>query len=188
MLNNTIQGGVGIELWTMTEDILFDNLYIGHSHEDAQKLAEQTFEVKKKIEEDAKKADQEAEAEEAGDVQTIFKEDPVGLVREKVFEFVELAKVDIVFAAKVMPEVAAGLGFVALFFIGAIFSLLSGGSPPKPSAVSSNLTLSVSNIKAHHPSFISHPRKPMLPHPTIKQKLRLPLSQRLVVIRRLTLL
>lgn len=36
----------------MTEDIFFDDLYIGHSVEDAQKLAEQTFEVK--IEEDVK--------------------------------------------------------------------------------------------------------------------------------------
>jgi len=129
-------GGVGIELWTMTEDILFDNLYIGHSLEDAQKLAEQTFEVKKKIEEDVKKADQEAEAEEEGDVETTFKDDPIGFVRGKVFEFVEVAKIDPVFAARAMPEVAGGLGLVALFFIGALFSLLFGGSSPKPSAPS----------------------------------------------------
>lgn len=120
----------------MTEDILFDNLYIGHSFEDAQKLAEQTFEIKKKIEEDAKKADEKAEAEEGGDVQTSFKDDPAGFVRSKVFEFVDLAKIDPVFAARVMPEVAAGLGLVALFFIGALYSLLFGGSPSKPSAVS----------------------------------------------------
>lgn len=170
----------------MTEDILFDNLYIGHSPEDAQRLAKQTFEVKKKIEEDVKKADQEAEAEEAGDVQTIFKDDPVGFVREKVFEFVELAKVDIVFAAKVMPEVAAGLGLVVLFFIGAIFSLLLGGSSSKPPAVSSPFIFSASNIKTHHSSSRSHPRKLMLPRPTIKQKPSPLLSQRLVTIRRLT--
>ncbi|KAF6748416.1 Calreticulin family-domain-containing protein [Ephemerocybe angulata] len=36
-------GGVGIELWTMTEDILFDNIYVGHSVEDAKKLAAETF-------------------------------------------------------------------------------------------------------------------------------------------------
>ena len=118
----------------MTEDILFDNLYIGHSFEDAQKLAEQTFEVKKKIEEDTKKAEEKEEAEEAGDVQIAFKDDPIGFVRGKVLEFVEVAKIDPVFAAKAMPDVAAGLGFVALFFVGALFSLLFGGS--KPSAVS----------------------------------------------------
>lgn len=120
----------------MTEDILFDNMYIGHSPEDAKKLAEESFEVKKKIEEESKKAEEKAEAEEAGDIQTVFKDDPVGFVREKVFEFVGLAKIDPVFAAKTMPEVAAGLIFVALFFIGALFSLISGGSPPKPAAVS----------------------------------------------------
>jgi hypothetical protein len=128
-------GGVGIELWTMTEDILFDNLYIGQSLQDAKKLAEETFEVKKKIEEDAKKAEQKAEAEEAGEVETIFTQDPVGYVREKVFEFVELAKIDPVFAVKVKPEVASALGLVVLFFVGAIISLVSGGSP-KPSAPS----------------------------------------------------
>jgi len=128
-------GGVGIELWTMTEDILFDNLYIGHSPEDAKKLAKETFEVKKKIEEDAKKAEQKAEDEEAGDVEIVFSQDPIGYIREKVLEFVELAKIDPVFAAKAKPEVAGGLGLVTLFFIGALFSLLSGGSP-KPVAPS----------------------------------------------------
>lgn len=115
---------------------MFDNLYIGHSLEDAQKLAEQTFEVKKMIEGDVKKAEDKAEAEEAGDVQTAFKDDPIGFVRGKVFEFVDLAKIDLSFAIRAMPEVAAGLGFVALFFVGAVFSLLFGGSSPKPAAVS----------------------------------------------------
>ena len=169
----------------MTEDILFDNLYIGHSVDDAKKLSEATFEVKKKIEEEAKKAEEKAEAEEAGDIQTAFKDDPVGFVREKVFEFVELAKIDPVFAAKAKPEVAAGLGIVVLFLIGALFNLISGGSSPKPAAVSPTFT-------HHHRSkclsslFTSHPRRPMLPHPMTKQKLRLPPSQRLARIRRLT--
>ena len=48
-------GGVGIELWTMTEDILFDNLYIGHSVEDAATLAAESWEVKHAQEEAAKK-------------------------------------------------------------------------------------------------------------------------------------
>ena len=124
----------------MTEDILFDNMYIGHSPEDAKKLAEETFEVKKRVEAEIKKAEAKAEAEEAGETQTVFRDDPVGFIREKVFEFVELARIDPVFAAKAKPEVAAGLGFVVLFFIGALFSLVSGGSSPKPAAVSLNFT------------------------------------------------
>ena len=136
VLNSFVQGGVGIELWTMTEDILFDNLYVGHSPEDAKKLAEQTFEVKKKIEQEANKAQQAAEEEEEKGTVTSLKDDPVGFVRGKVLEFIELAKIDPMFAARVMPEVAGGLGLVALFFVGALFSLLFGGSSSKPSAVS----------------------------------------------------
>ena len=128
----------------MTEDILFDNLYIGHSVEDAKKLAEETYQIKFRVEAEAKKAEAKAEAEEAGDIQTIFKDDPVGFVREKVFEFVELAKIDPVFAAKAKPEVAAGLGLVTFFFIGALFSLIFGGSST-PVAVS--LTSTSSSVK-----------------------------------------
>jgi len=171
----------------MTEDILFDNLYIGHSPEDAKKLAEETYEVKKNIEEAAKKAEEKAEAEEAGgDIQTVFKDDPVGFIREKVLEFIELAKVDPVFAAKAKPEVAAGLGFVALFFIGALFNLISGGSPPKPVAVSLDFVHRYQVSNAYHYLFTSRPRKPTPPHPTTNQKLILPLFKRPARTRRLT--
>ena len=168
----------------MTEDILFDNLYIGHSVDDAKKLAAETYEVKKKIEDEAKKANEKAEDEEAGDIQTVFKDDPVGFIREKVFEFIELAKIDPVFAAKAKPEVAAGLGLVAFFFIGALFSLLS----PRPEVVSLTFTHHHQVLNAYHSSFTSHLRRPMLPHPTTKQKLRRLPSQRPARTRRLTLL
>ena len=50
----------------MSEDILFDNLYIGHSVEDAKTLATESWEVKKTIEEAEKKAKKaEAKAGEA---------------------------------------------------------------------------------------------------------------------------
>ena len=44
----------------MQNNILFDNIYIGHSEEDAKKFAEETWVVKYEIE-------KEAEAEEAND-------------------------------------------------------------------------------------------------------------------------
>ena len=156
----------------MTEDILFDNLYIGHSLEDAKKLSEETYEVKKKIEEEVKTAEEKAEAAEAGDVQTVFKDDPVGFIRGKVLEFVELAMVDPVFAAKAKPEVAAGLGFVVLFFIGAFLSFTSGGS--KPVAVSLNLAPHHGGQSPHRLSFTSHPGGPSLPHPPAQQPRLLP--------------
>jgi calnexin len=38
-------GAVGFEIWTMQNDILFDNIYIGHSIEDAEKLRKETFDL-----------------------------------------------------------------------------------------------------------------------------------------------
>ena len=43
-------GGLGFEIWTMQGDIMFDNIYIGHSVADAEKLAQETFAKKKKSE------------------------------------------------------------------------------------------------------------------------------------------
>jgi len=37
----------------MQPDILFDNIYIGHSEEDAKKFAEETWVIKYKIEKEA---------------------------------------------------------------------------------------------------------------------------------------
>ena len=48
----------------MTEDILFDNLYIGHSVEDAAALAAETWEVKKQAEKAKKAAAVEEDEEE----------------------------------------------------------------------------------------------------------------------------
>ena len=127
----------------MTEDNLFDNLYIGHSLEDAQKVEEK------------------AEAEEAGDFQTILKNDPVGFVREKVLEFVEIAEIDFVFAARAMPEVAAP---VALFFAGALFSLLVGGSSSKPSAVSSTSPVVSTKDRILISLFSRGPQEERCPH------------------------
>ncbi|ODQ78156.1 hypothetical protein BABINDRAFT_162829 [Babjeviella inositovora NRRL Y-12698] len=49
-------GGLGFELWTMEGDILFDNIYLGHSIEDAETLGNATFVEKTKLEEDDQKA------------------------------------------------------------------------------------------------------------------------------------
>eukprot|EP00158_Paraphelidium_tribonemae_P002746 Partr_v1_DN25634_c0_g1_i1_m4429 putative Calnexin len=55
--------GIGIELWTMQAGIMFDNFYVGHSIADAQKLADETFALKKKLdtaaEEQVKKENEE---------------------------------------------------------------------------------------------------------------------------------
>ncbi|KAH6916699.1 Calreticulin family-domain-containing protein [Coprinopsis sp. MPI-PUGE-AT-0042] len=123
-------GGVGIELWTMTEDILFDNIYVGHSVEDAQKFAKETFEVKKPLEVAAnKKALPEDEAEET----VSFKEDPIEYIRSHVLDFVDAAKVDPVAAFKAQPEIGAGIAgalFTLFGMIGALLGLVGSQSKP----------------------------------------------------------
>lgn len=55
--------GIGIELWTMQNNIMFDNIYVGHSLADAFKLADQTW-TKKRAIEDAKEKEEKAKEEE----------------------------------------------------------------------------------------------------------------------------
>ncbi|KAF8510412.1 Calreticulin-domain-containing protein [Hysterangium stoloniferum] len=118
-------GGVGIEIWTMTEDILFDNIYVGHSVEDAKALAAATFDIRKPLEA-AKSAIPDVEEEPA----TIdWKADPVAFIRQKVFAFIDAAKVDPVEAFKAAPETGAVLvGAILTLFgmLGAVFGLVGG--------------------------------------------------------------
>lgn len=124
------QGGVGIELWTMTEDILFDNLYIGHSVEDAKALAKETFDVKKPLE---VAIDKPATSDDEEDDSTVsFKEDPIGYIREKAITFIDAAKEDPIAAFKTQPETGAALGaafFTVLGMIAALFGVIGGSSP-----------------------------------------------------------
>ena len=92
----------------MTEDILFDNIYIGHSVEDADKLAKETYFVKHALEEAADKAANKVDEEDAESTVSL-KEDPVAFIRQKVLTFVEAAKVDPGNAFKSQPETGAAL-------------------------------------------------------------------------------
>jgi hypothetical protein len=131
-------GGVGIELWTMTEDILFDNLYVGHSVEDAKAFAAETFEVKKPLESAAAKVEDKSDDEE----ETVsFKDDPVTFIRQKIFTFVDVVQVDPILALKTHPETGAALAgvvFTLFGMIGALFGLI--GAQQKPITKSSKKT------------------------------------------------
>jgi hypothetical protein len=115
----------------MTEDILFDNIYLGHSLEDAKSFAAETFDVKKAWEAADKAATEIKEDEEE---RINFREDPVGFIREKVFEFIEMAQVDPLGAAKSHPETAAGLALAIMTLFGMltvfVTSLFGGQSQP----------------------------------------------------------
>lgn len=126
------QGGIGIELWTMTEDILFDNIYIGHSVEDANKFKVETFDVKKPLE--TEQAKPKPNTKHVDDEEEIpFSEDPIEFIRSKAFKFVDLAKLDPVLAFKTQPEVGAVLVLsIVTFFgmLGAMFGVVGGSKPP----------------------------------------------------------
>ncbi|KAF5392514.1 hypothetical protein D9757_002225 [Collybiopsis confluens] len=128
-------GGVGIELWTMTEDILFDNIYVGHSVEDAKSFASETYDIKKKHETPAKVDEDDEETEET------FAEDPIAFIRNKVFLFIEILKIDPMLAFKTQPETGVALvtGLLTLFgMLGVITGVL--GSQQKPITKSTKKT------------------------------------------------
>ena len=126
---------IGFEIWTMQSDILFDNIYIGHSIEDAAKFKNETFDVKHNIE----KAEEDASKPKPSDLpkpetETSFKEDPVGYFREKVDLFYELAREDPIQAVKDLPEVAGGIGALFVTILALIVGIVGAGSkgvPPK---------------------------------------------------------
>lgn len=127
-------GAIGFELWTMTKDILFDNIYIGHSVQDAEKLQKETFDVKKKIEteEDAASAPVVPEAPKAPG-ETTFKEDPVTFIRDHLEIFFAAFQRDPMFAIKEFPVVAGSFTLFVASFITILFSLIfSFGSSPAP--------------------------------------------------------
>ena len=175
-------GGVGIELWTMTEDILFDNLYVGHSVEDARKLAEETYFVKKAIEEAAEKAEKEVDEEEEAVVD--FKADPVEFIRNKVFKFLDLAKIDPVLAFKTQPETGAGLALAGITLFGMLGVLLGFvGAQQKPiTKVLRSSDHYMRHLADTAPHSLLLPRRPMRPLPMSRRPTLRP--SRLQVARR----
>lgn len=46
MLFGGFQAALGLEVWTMSAEIVFDNFYIGTSKKDADSFAAQTWDIK----------------------------------------------------------------------------------------------------------------------------------------------
>jgi calnexin len=118
----------------MQKDILFDNIYIGHSVSDAEKLKAETFDLKhaaEKADEEANKPKLSEEIKSPSDL--VFKDDPVRYVKEKTALFIEIAKRDPVEAIKFVPEVAGGIGVLAVTILALLASILigSGAAPSK---------------------------------------------------------
>jgi len=85
---------IGFELWTMQNQIMFDNIYIGHSEADAEEFANQTWAVKNKIEmieyeknsdkekEEMLKGNEEGFKEKLGAFIEEFKKDPINTFKK----------------------------------------------------------------------------------------------------------
>jgi calnexin len=120
----------------MQNDILFDNIYIGHSVEDAEKFAEETFKEKHPIEQlvelaEKPKVDEKKPPRSPSDL--VFMDDPVHYIREKLDLFFTIAQNDPIQAVKFLPEVAGGIAAVVVTLIAVIVGLVSmGGSTPPP--------------------------------------------------------
>jgi calnexin len=125
-------GAIGFEIWTMQNDILFDNIYIGHSVEDAEALKKESFDVKvaaEKAEEEATKPKTPEPPKSPSDL--VFKDDPVLYVKEKVNLFIEIAKRDPIEAAKFVPEVAGGIAVIVVTLLAIVIgSVVGGGAAP----------------------------------------------------------
>ena len=135
----------------MQSDILFDNIYIGHSVEDAEKLKAETWDVKHKIE----TAEEEASKPKVDDtpkspMDLKFMEDPVHYIREKLDLFITIAKGDPVQAIKFMPEVAGAIGTVVALALALVIGVLTKSSaspPPQVKKAAENIKKSAADAK-----------------------------------------
>jgi calnexin len=119
----------------MQSDILFDNIYIGHSVEDAAALRAETYDLKRPVEDAEEAAAKPKPADKPkSPSELVFKDDPVTYVKEKFDLFLTIAKRDPIEAIKFVPEIAGGLGALAVALIAFVVGAISlSSSPATPS-------------------------------------------------------
>lgn len=125
--------GIGFEIWTMDEDILFDNIYVGHSEEDAREFARQTFDEKLPIEQQREKKEEEDLKDK--DEKKATDSPLLGFagMQDKILTFIDAAKQDPVAAIRGNPSVAGLIGAIIMGVIG-LFGFIGGmlGSAGQP--------------------------------------------------------
>jgi calnexin len=118
----------------MQSDILFDNIYIGHSVEDAAALRAETYDLKRPVEDAEEAAAKPKPADKPkSPSELVFKDDPVTYVKEKFDLFVTIAKRDPIEAIRFVPEIAGGLGALVVVLIAFVVGAISLSSPAAPS-------------------------------------------------------
>jgi calnexin len=114
----------------MQKDILFDNIYIGHSIEDAAALRKETWDIKRAAEDVEDAASQpKPEDKPKSPMDLVFKEDPVKYVKERLDLFITIAKKDPLEAIRFLPEVAGGIGVAVVTVLALLIGIIGmGGS------------------------------------------------------------
>lgn len=113
----------------MQKDILFDNIYIGHSVEDAEALRKETWDLKRPAEDAEEAASKPKEADKPKSPMDLsFKDDPVTYVKEKLDLFITIAKKDPMEAIRFLPEVAGGIGVAVVTVLALLIGAIGFGS------------------------------------------------------------
>lgn len=116
----------------MQNDILFDNIYIGHSIADAEKLAAETFAPKHAAEKALAEADKPKPEDPKSPSDLNFLDDPVLYIREKVDLFLTIAQRDPMEAVRFVPEVAGGIAAIFVSLIALVVGLVGMGGSAAP--------------------------------------------------------
>src|SRR5271154_4223092 len=118
----------------MQSDILFDNIYIGHSVEDAAALRAETYDLKRPAE-DAEEAKTKPipDSKPSSPLDLKFMDDPVTYVKEKFELFITIAKRDPMEAIRFVPEVAGGLGALVVLLVALVAGAIAMSRPAAPS-------------------------------------------------------
>jgi|SRR3569833_177130 len=131
----------------MQNDIMFDNIYIGHSVEDARKFAEETFFEKHPIEQLLENADKPKEEEKPKSPSDLkFLDDPVLYVKEKLDLFLTLVAKDPIEAVKFVPEVPGAIAAILAVIISGVV-LMSGSAAPAAKKVAADAKDKAKDVK-----------------------------------------
>ncbi|KAI8629247.1 Calreticulin-domain-containing protein [Xylariaceae sp. FL1651] len=125
-------GAIGFELWTMQADVSFDNIYIGHSIDDAKKLADETFFVKFPVEKAIEQSEKPKDTKPASPSDLKFLDDPLHYMKEKLDLFLTIAARDPIEAIKFVPEIPTAIGGLLATVAALIGVFALGGSAPAP--------------------------------------------------------
>jgi len=117
-------GAVGFELWTMTSEILFDNIYVGHSVADAEALQRETFDIKFPIERGLEEKAMPL-ANENPEGASNFRANPVGYLKTELSRFIRIAKVDPIGAFRFMPEIGTGVVAILITLVAVLTSFFT---------------------------------------------------------------